>query len=65
MTMRRRVALVGLGAALIAWAPSSLAGQLPGRPLPTRADTTTRRDTTAAKDSTQPRTMNVAVDAWS
>lgn len=50
--MQRRAAFgVGLVAALLTWTPPSLAAQQPGRPLPTRADTTTRRDTTAAKDT--------------
>ena len=50
--MQRRAALaIVCLAALLTWAPRRLAAQQPGRPLPTRADTTTRRDTTAAKDT--------------
>lgn len=49
--LRRSAIAAGALAALLTWAPRSLVAQRPGRPLPTRADTTTRRDTTAAKDT--------------
>lgn len=52
MSVGRRLTLAAACiTALAAWCAGPVAAQQPGRPRPTRADTTTRRDTAAAKDT--------------